>query len=64
MSRASKWDDFDHTRYERDDTGQDEPVDYRTYSEIQQSDRNEYASEMVEKGEWDPIQADEFRRGA
>ena len=64
MSRASKWDDFDHTRFERDDTGQDEPEDYRTYSEIQQADRNDYASEMVRRGQWCSIEADEFRRGA
>lgn len=63
MSRASKWDDYDDHDY-RDDTGQDELINTRSYNEIVRSDRSDYASEMVRKGKWDPIQAAEFRMGA
>ena len=41
-----------------DPTGQDEPIDTRSYSEIEMSDRLDAASRM------DPDQAAEFRRGA
>lgn len=41
-----------------DPTGQDEPMDTRTYSEIEMSDRLDAASRM------DPDQAAEYRRGA
>ena len=61
MSKADKWDDIDYTP---DDTGQDEPIDTRSYAEIERSDRSDYASEMVRKGKWDPIQAAEYRMGA
>lgn len=63
MSKASKWDDYDDYDY-RDETGQDEPIDTRSYSEIVRSDRSEYASEMVRAGKWCPIQAAEYRMGA
>ena len=39
-------------------------IDTRSYSEIVRSDRSEYASEMVRKGKWCPIQAAEYRMGA
>lgn len=57
-------DDFDDSRFDRDDTGQDEPIDTRSYAEVERSDRSDYASEMVRKGQWCPIQAAEYRMGA
>ena len=49
---------------DRDDTGQDEPIDYRSQSEKRSSDRLDYARRKLESGEWDQEQAAEYRMGA
>lgn len=57
-------DDFDDTVHDDDPTGQDEPVDTRSYSDVRTSDRLDYANRMVRSGKWDRERAEEYKRGA
>ena len=55
---------FDDTAHDDDPTGQDEPVDTRSYSDVRTSDRLDYANRMVRSGKWDRERAEEYKRGA
>ena len=57
-------DDFDDTAHDDDPTGQDEPVDTRSYSDVRTSDRLDYANRRVRSGKWDRERAEEYKRGA
>lgn len=57
-------DDFDDTAHDDDPTGQDEPIDTRSYSDVRTSDRLDYANRMVRSGKWDRERAEEYKRGA